>query len=62
MAKKKAQALPKRIYVNRETDTNDPDAAYLMAAETTEAIDDATVVGIYELVETKRIRVTRDMI
>ena len=59
--KKKVQTWPKRIYVNRETDQNDPDSAYLMAAETTEAIDDGTTVGVYELVETKRMRVTRDL-
>lgn len=58
MAKKQ---LPKRIYVKRETDQNDKDSSWLSADETTDSIEHGETVGIYELVETKKMRVTKDL-
>lgn len=58
MAKKQ---LPKRIYVTKESDPNDKDSGYLVSNETLEMIDHGATVGIYELVETRTLKVTRDL-
>jgi hypothetical protein len=52
--------LPKRIYVKRETDT-DEKGTYLLADEDVDSIEHGETVGIYELVETKRMHVTREL-
>lgn len=59
MATRKAQALPKRIYVKRETESNDPSDSYLVADEDAESMEDGDAVGVYELRETKTMRVTK---
>lgn len=53
MAKK---ALPKRIYVKWEVGES---STWLQADETTEAMEDGDKVGIYELIESKTMRVTK---
>jgi hypothetical protein len=55
---KKVDTLPDQIYVVREDDGDD---SYLATHETLEHIDHGTVVGIYELVETRTLRVTREL-
>lgn len=58
MAKK---ALPNRIYVKRETDQNDKDSTWLDAHETTESMEHGDTVGIYELKETRTMKIIRDL-
>jgi hypothetical protein len=52
--------LPKSIYVKREVDGDD---SYLVTFENLEdaTLDDADLVGIYELTATKTLRVTRSL-
>lgn len=63
MAKKsntvKRPKLPIRVYVKREMDQNHPSESYLLLDETLDSMEDGEVVGIYELVETKTMQVTR---
>jgi hypothetical protein len=47
--------------VKRETDRNDPDASYLLADETTEAMEDGDAVAIYDFREVKTKRVTHTL-
>jgi hypothetical protein len=56
MAKK---ALPKRIYVKRETDQNDKSSTWLQADETMDSMEQGDTVGIYELKDTKTMRITK---
>lgn len=58
MAKK---ALPKRIYVKREFDAHDKTASWLQVEGTTASMEHGETIGIYELVETKTVRVTKDL-
>jgi hypothetical protein len=58
MAKK---TLPKRLYVKRDSGPNDKDSTWFQADETPDSMDHGETVGIYELVETKRMKVTRDL-
>lgn len=58
MAKK---GLPKMIYVNRETDPNEKNETWLSAAETADSIEHGVTVGIYQLKETRKVRVTRQL-
>jgi hypothetical protein len=60
MAKTKAQALPRRIYVNRETDATD-DSSWLSAHEDLDSIDGGATVGVYELKETRTMNVSRTL-
>lgn len=53
--------LPKRIYVKRETDENDKDSSWLSANETPDSMENGDLVGVYELVETKKKRVTHTL-
>jgi hypothetical protein len=59
--KKNAQdRLPKRIYVKWEAPPNG--APYLEAAETPNSLEDGDTVGIYELVETRKMKVTQELV
>lgn len=51
--------LPKVIYVIREADQNDKNQTWLLADETTDSIEHGTTVGIYQLKETRKMRVDR---
>lgn len=61
MANRKSKTLPKTIYVKKESDQNDPDSAYLLADEGMLNMDDGDTVGVYELKETRVLRVTREL-
>jgi hypothetical protein len=61
MAKRTKDQMPKQIYVVRETDQNDPDSRWLMASDETTAIEHGAVVGVYELRETRRMKVSREL-
>ncbi len=54
------QSLPKRLYVKRVTE-DDTDATWIVAAETTETMEHGDLIGIYELRETKTLKITRDL-
>lgn len=56
--KKQTPGLPKRIYVKLETDTDEP---YLIADESADSMENGERVGVYELVEMKTMRVTREL-
>jgi len=58
MAKK---ALPKRIYVKRETDQNDKASTWLQAEETMDSMEHGDAVGIYELKEMRVMEITRSL-
>jgi hypothetical protein len=55
MAKTK---FPKELLVTREGDPGDD---YLVASETTENIEDGANVAIYQLVDVKRMKVTKKL-
>lgn len=61
MRKRAATRLPKQIYVIREKDRNDQTSSYLLADETTTTIEDGATVGVYELKETRRMKITREL-
>lgn len=60
MSKKKS-LLPKQIYVKREFDQNDMSASWLNAEQTTDSMEDGDEVGVYELVNTLTLKVTRQL-
>lgn len=53
--------LPKQIYVTIENDPNDRNGHWLNAAKTTDGIEHGSTVGIYALVEVKKVEVTRKL-
>lgn len=54
--------LPKRIYVKRETDPSDHSVIWLVADSTIDSVDAGEVVGIYELVEVRTMRVSKELV
>lgn len=56
--RKPRTALPPRIYVLQEHDSS---GAYLVAARDSTDLDDGAVVGIYDLVHTRMVKVTRTL-
>ena len=53
--------LPKTVYVSIETDPNDKAASWLNAAATSNDIEHGQTVGIYELKETRVMKVSRHL-
>lgn len=50
--------LPPVLYVTVDVDG---DESYLLVHDSTDGIDNNEEVGVYELVQTKRLRVTREL-
>lgn len=53
--------FPPRIYVRREEDASDPEHWWLNAEPDMGAFDDGDRVAIYELKETRVLKVTREL-
>lgn len=57
--KQKQRKLPSKVFVRLR---GEKDEQYLDATETTSGIEDGEEVGIYELVDIKKMKVTEELV